>query len=809
MLALKQYRSRKRGFSDLLNSAAMVEDGIVLNKDGSLMAAWSYDGPDTESATALERDHLSAQLNAILARLGTGYMLHVDAIRTPAVSYPSPDRSFFPDPITRLIDDERRQHFQSAGIFFESRHVLVLTYNPPDLRASKVASMMYTETGGRRETYADTVLRTFRRTCEEIERALDNVFRVERLGAEEVTDEDGRTVIFDRFLQHLNFCITGDDHPIALPPIPMYLDAMLGTEFVSAITPMVGDKYVLAVAIDGLPSTSHSGILNVLDQLAILYRWSTRFIFLDQIDAEKHLAKERRKWAQKTRSFMNQVFNPQGGVVNQDSVQMVAEVEAAMAEAASNLVAYGYYSSNVILYGRDLQQVEYDAQAVRKELQRIGFSARIETINTTEAYLGSLPGHGVQNIRRPMIHTLNLADMLPINAVWAGRTVNPCPFYPPESPPLMQVATTGSTPMRVNLHSGDVGHTCIFGPTGSGKSTLLGLIAAQFRRYPEAQVFAVDKGRSILPLTLAVGGKHYDIGSADGALAFCPLGSIETDADQAWGAEWVSTLVELQNVTLTPELRNEIQRALNITRQSKAAKTLSDFRTTLQSKELREAIEPYTMEGPFGALLDSETDTLSFEAYQTFEIEELVTMGDRIVVPVLLYLFHRMERRLDGAPSLFIIDEAWVALGHPTFRGKIREWLKVLRRANCAVVLATQSLSDATTCGIVDVIKESCPTKIFLANFAAREEGAVEFYTQFGLNERQIDIIATATPKQHYYLVQPEGRRLFDLALGPVELSFLGVSGKDDLRRVRECAARYGVDWPAHWLKQKGLSRAL
>src|SRR3954453_1569688 len=203
MLALKQYRPQKRGFSDLLNPAAMVEDGIVLNKDGSLMAAWADDGRDTEGATALGRDPLSPQLNAILARLGTGYMLHVDAIRTPAVSYPSPDRSFFPDPITRLIDAERRQHFQSTGTFFESRHVLVLTYNPPDLRASKVASMMYTETGGRRETYADTVLRTFRRTCEEIERALDNVFRVQRLGAEEVTDDQGRTVIFDRFIQHL------------------------------------------------------------------------------------------------------------------------------------------------------------------------------------------------------------------------------------------------------------------------------------------------------------------------------------------------------------------------------------------------------------------------------------------------------------------------------------------------------------------------------------------------------------------------------------------------------------------------------
>ena len=90
-------------------------------------------------------------------------------------------------------------------------------------------------------------------------------------------------------------------------------------------------------------------------------------------------------------------------------------------------------------------------------------------------------------------------------------------------------------------------------------------------------------------------------------------------------------------------------------------------------------------------------------------------------------------------------------------------------------------------------------------NHAAREEGVIEFYTQFGLNERQIDIIASATPKQHYYLVQPEGRRLFDLVLGPVELSFLGVSGKEDLRRVRECAARFGADWPAHWLNQRGL----
>ena len=140
-----------------------------------------------------------------------------------------------------------------------------------------------------------------------------------------------------------------------------------------------------------------------------------------------------------------------------------------------------------------------------------------------EAFLGSQPGNRYANIREPLINTRSLADLIPLNTVWAGSAVCPCPFYPAGSPPLMQVAS-GSTPFRLNLHSDDVGHTLIFGPTGSGKSTLLALIAAQFRRYQGAQVFAFDKGRSMLPLTLAIGGDHYDVGAGEG-LTFCPLSS--------------------------------------------------------------------------------------------------------------------------------------------------------------------------------------------------------------------------------------------------------------------------------------------
>ena len=140
-------------------------------------------------------------------------------------------------------------------------------------------------------------------------------------------------------------------------------------------------------------------------------------------------------------------------------------------------------------------------------------------------------------------------------------------------------------------------------------------------------------------------------------------------------------------------------------------------------REIKDALHHYTVDGPMGQLLDAEEDGLALGAFQTFEVEELMNMGERNLVPVLTYLFRRIEKRLTGAPSLIILDEAWIMLGHPVFRSKIREWLKVLRKANCAVVLATQSLSDAARSGILDVLIESCPTKIFLPNEEAGTAG--------------------------------------------------------------------------------------
>lgn len=809
MVALRQFRNINPSFSDLVPYAGLVDDGVILLKDGSLMAGWYFAGPDSESSTNQERNEVSRQINAVLSRLGSGWMIQVEAIRVPAVSYPSREESYFPDAVTAAIDSERRAHFEAERGHYESQHALILTYRPPERRRSAMTRYFYSDVESRSETYADIVLDSFRTSLREVEQYLSNILSIRRMVTRPIIDPGtGREAHYDELFQFIRFCIVGENHPVKLPKIPMYLDWLATAEFQHGLAPMVDSHHLAVVAIDGFPAESWPGILNHLDLMPLTYRWSSRFVFLDEQDARQKLERTRKKWQQKVRPFFDQLFQTQSRSVDQDAMMMVGEAEDAIAEAASQLVAYGYYTPVIVMFDHDDSRLRGQAEAVRRLIQAEGFGARIETLNATEAYLGSLPGNWYANIREPLIHTRNLADLIPVNSVWSGSATAPCPFYPPNSPPLMQVAS-GSTPFRLNLHVDDVGHTLVFGPTGSGKSTLLALIAAQFRRYRDAQIFAFDKGKSLLPLSLAASGDHYEIGAGEGdaMLAFCPLAELDSDGDRAWAAEWIETLVVMQGVTITPDHRNAISRQIRLMA-SAPGRSLSDFVSGVQLRQIKHALHHYTVDGPMGQLLDAEQDGLTLGTFQCFEIEELMNMGERNLVPVLLYLFRRIEKRLTGAPSLIVLDEAWLMLGHPTFRDKIREWLKVLRKANCSVLLATQSISDAERSGIIDVLKESCPTKICLPNGAAREPGTREFYERIGFNERQIEIVATAIPKREYYVASPEGRRLFDMALGPIALSFVGAAGKEDLKRIQQLTHDHGANWPKAWLTERGIGDA-
>ena len=250
-------------------------------------------------------------------------------------------------------------------------------------------------------------------------------------------------------------------------------------------------------------------------------------------------------------------------------------------------------------------------------------------------------------------------------------------------------------------------------------------MALQFRRYRESQIFIFDFGGSARAATLAMGGDWNDLGGslAEDAIdpvALQPLARINEVAERAWAAEWIAAILARENVTVTPEVKEHLWSALTSLASAPIdERTLTGLSVLLQSNALKRALQPFCLGGPHGRLLDAEAEFLGEADIQTFETEGLI--GSSAAPAVLAYLFHRIEGRLIGTPSLIIIDEGWLALDDKGFASQLREWLKTLRKKNASVVFATQSLADIETSPIAPAIVESCLTRLFLPNERALE----------------------------------------------------------------------------------------
>lgn len=798
-----EHRTSARGLADLLLYDSLIDDGVMLLQDGSLLSSWSFRGPDMDSATNPEMAGLSARLNAIM-KLGSGWMIQVDAIRSSSPEYPS--GNWFPDPVSRLIDLERSQQFSREGNHFETEYFLTLVYQPPRVREEAVRGFLFDggSNGDQRGSGAKA-LEYFQSRVASFENVLGSLLHVERLRGSSPAVDSG--IVYDELLRYVRRCVTGLDHPFALPEIPACLaDTIAAADFHGGMSPRIGRKHLRAIAIDGFPRASRPGILRSLDALPMEYRWNTRAILLDPEEARSLLDKQRKRWRSKERGFKDQLLRTESGPVNMFAQEMAADAEDAMSAAAAGDVQFCVYSSVMLVMSEDETLADSNAALAAKTIMNLGFGCRVEDINAVDAWRGTLPGDGYSNVRRVLLHTLNLADLMPTTAVWAGQRTNPSPLMPCESPPLLYAATGGTTPFRFNLHVGDLGHTLMAGPPGAGKSTFLAFAAAQWLRYKDARIFAFDKGYSLYTLTRACGGEFYDIGAGTD-LTFCPLRDLDSPSDIAWAVDWLEALCNLLDKKLTPSERIALTEAVTrLQNDDPRNRTLTELRANVQDTELRDALNHYCLGGPVGFLLDSETDCLGTGHFLTFETEHLFPLSEKAVVPVLLYLFRQIEKRLTGAPALVPIDEAWVFLRNPLFRERLREWLKTLRKRNGTVVLATQNLSDIFNSPIRDVVLESCPTKVLLPNSEAANPASRGFYESVGLNEREIAIVQKALPKREYYVVSPVGRRKIALGLGGVALAFVGVSSKEERQSAMEVMAEYGEGWVSEWLRRRGLA---
>ena len=802
MLNLCEYRERAERLADHLPWAALVAPGVVLNKDGSFLRVLAFRGPDLESATEAELVSACARANNALKRFGSGWALFFDAERRESHSYPHSD---FPDAASWLVDRERRAAFEAEGAHFESLYHLTLTWLPPADAADNASRSLVERPGSGGGSLSG---RDWRGALAEFVAETDRV-----LDLLSGFMADVRALGDNATLSFLHGTVSDRHHAVIAPETPMYLDGILAdTPLVGGLEPKLGELHVRTLTVLGFPSLSRPGILDALNHQDFGYRWVTRFIALDKTLATKTLTSLRRQWFNKRKSvtalLREVLYNQPAQLLDSDADNKVVDADQALQALGGDHVAFGYLTTTITVTDRSLTAVEDKVRAVERIVNGLGFTCVRETVNAVEAWLSSLPGHVYANVRQPLVHTLNLAHLMPLSSVWAGPIRN----THLDGPPLLVAKTAGSTPFRLSTHAGDVGHMMVVGPTGAGKSVLLSLIALQFRRYQGAQVYIFDKGNSARAAVLAMGGAHHALGSAEAdgeALAFQPLANIDDAGERSWAAEWIVALLAHENVAVTPEVKDAIWTALgSLASAPREERTMTGLALLLQSNALRMALQPYTLEGPHGQLLDSAEQHLALADVQCFETEAL--MGQTgAVAPVLTYLFHRLEERFDGRPTLLILDEAWIFLDHPLFAARIREWLKVLRKKNVAVLFATQSLADIARSPIAPAIIESCPQRILLPNDRAIEPQGRDIYARFGLNDRQIELIARATPKRHYYLQSARGNRLFELGLGPVALALCGASDPAAQARIDAILAEHGRDRFAEaFLRDAGLDWA-
>ena len=800
MMSLQEYRTKSASLADFLPWVALVGPGVVLNKDGSFQRTARFRGPDLDSATPAELVAVTSRLNNALRRLGSGWAVFVEAQRTAAQAYP---QSRFPDPVSALVDRERREQFREEGAHFESGYYLTLLWMPPPEEAARAEGWLYE---GKASTGIDPkeLVKSF---ADRTDRVLH---LVEGFMPEAAWLDDAAT------LTYLHSTVSTRTQRVRVPETPVYLDALLADEpLTGGLEPMLGAHHLRTLTITGFPTATFPGLLDELNRQAFPYRWSTRAIMLDKTDATKLLSKIRRQWFAKRKSvaaILKEVMtNEQSVLMDSDASNKAADADMALQELGADHAGIAYVTATVTVWDRDPALAAEKLRLVEKVIQGRDFTCTIEGMNALEAWLGSLPGHVYANVRQPPISTLNLAHLIPLSAVWAGAERDEH-FG---DAPLLYGKTEGSTPFRLSLHVGDVGHSLIVGPTGAGKSVLLALMALQFRRYKGSQIFAFDFGGSIRAAALGMGGDWQDLGGAlhaeegdSAAVALQPLARIDNAGERAWAAEWLAAMLAGEGMVIDPAAKEHLWSALtSLASAPLAERTLTGLAVLLQSQELKQALAPYLIGGPWGRLLDAEQERLGEASVQAFETEGLI--GASSAAAVLAYLFHRIEGRLDGSPTMIIIDEGWLVLDSPAFAAQLREWLKTLRKKNASVIFATQSLADIETSAIAPAIIESCPTRIFLPNERAAEPQIARVYERFGLNDRQIEILSRATPKRDYYCQSRRGNRLFELGLGDVALAFSAASSKTDQIRIAELVAAHGREgFAAAWLQNRSLEWA-
>ena len=761
---------------DRLPYLRLVDAQTVLLRDGSLMTALQVPGLlfETEETAALNA-HAATREVMLRSNLDARFVLyHYVVRRRVSVSL----EASFDDPLSAHIDRRWRDKLGSGSLFVNDQFV-TLVRRPARGKAGLAEKAAKLLRRRRDEVAVDPrELRSLRAAAQALAASLGDY------GAQPLGDYEGPSgATNNELLELISALYNGEMRPVRRPSDEIDLGRMIPYRRASfgldamELRGSGGSDFAAILSLKDYHDATSPGLLDALLRLPCEMVVSESFAPHD-----RQVARERIDLAiRRLRS------------ADEEAMAERAEMAAARDALGTGAVSFGDHHLTLLVRERSLDRLDDTAAMCAAALADTGAIAVREDTNLEPAFWGQFPGNEQYLVRRAMISSANMASFSSLHGFALGQAEG---NYWGDAVTLLE--TTSATPFFFNFHHGDLGNFSVIGPSGSGKTVVMNFLVAQAQKFsPRTILFDKDRGAELF--IRGIGGR-YDRISAGELTGFNPLALPDTAANRAFLRDWFAVLLKADG----PEELATIAGAVDAAYGNDASlRRLRHFRELLagarrpQAGDLADRLSPWIEDGEHAWLFDNGRDRLDLSTrVMGFDMTALLE-NPRLRTPTMMYLFHRIDERLDGEPTMILIDEGWKALDDEVFAARIRDWLKTLRKRNALVGFATQSARDALDSRISTALVEQTATMVFMPNAKARTE---DYCAGFGLTEHELALIRSLPAHSRAFLVrQPDASVVVRLDLSGMPEVLTILSGRESTVRRLDLLREALGDNPADW----------
>jgi type IV secretion system protein TrbE len=786
--------------NDHINLYGFWNETTFLTKSGDLGMVLYVQGVDYESLDSGEQEYAVKRLEAALKAFGPGFHIYQYLFKSnrPEIPFASYD-----DPVVEAAVDQRRHFFASKRdclYQIEIFYVVLLEGARSKQGVGTALRRLFSDPAGAigelRAQFTNNSMKTLLRTQieDDLVRLDQRVQAFTRQLADfvhiSVLDQQGQFTFVRRLLNYDEWRIAGK------PQSTQFLDYQVVNSTIEAERDhlRVGHHFVRVLSMKEAITETRPLVLDSLLKIPANFMVCTEWTPLPADKARKEVNKRRRHFNMSKTGFVSQLgndatkTNPRDVLVD-ESKQADIENLGDCLRALGDGQSLGDFSLSIVLYGDSKTEVDNQVGEFVGVFTNADGNLFTETYNQLNAYFATVPGNYALNLRKLYLLNSNYADLSFLFTILPGETRNS--HLGTEY--LAVLETDNSTPYFLNLHNGEVAHTLILGMTGSGKSYFCNFILQNAQKYaPQTYIF--DIGGSFQSLTTIFGGSYLNVGQDARDFTINPFSLAPTKENMQFLFSFFRVLIEGNEQRYRLDFKEErrlwdaIERIYVLEPEQR---TLSSFSNIIG--ELKERLHRWTQGGQYGFLFDNPQDTLSFSQFQTFNF---AGWGDapEVLEPLLFYVLHRASNEIADPKKLatfkmFLLDEAWLFIKNETIRSYIVSAQKTWRKHNAAMILATQSIKELEESGMLQIVSESCPTKIFLAN----PEMDRELYREaFHLNDTELELIAGLVPPGQMLIRKAQSSKKVQLNVDSVTHWTATNNARDNLKK-REYFERHGI----------------